>query len=221
MRLVSAILPTRGRPQYARQALQCFLSQTYTHRELIIFDDVQDPSFPEDPHMDGVFYAQHPYPLTIAEKRNCCCEMARGDIVVHFDSDDWSASDRIADQLQRIKDTDKAVTGYHSMYFYGEEDGQAYWYKRAIDGYVLGTSLCFLKGFWKDHPFHQTKQMNEDNYFCGQAKKWDQLSTAEAGSLMVARIHSGNTSIKNPRVPGGTSYIPVSLDSLPKGFFAQ
>src|SRR4030095_12998465 len=169
--LVSAILPTKGRSEFAAKALQCFLSQTYANRELIIFDDLNEPSFSNDVQTDGIYYLRHDTQLTIAEKRNFCCGMASGEVVCHFDSDDWSAPERIADQVERLKESRKGLTGYHSAFFYDEDNKKAYWYDRMVTNFVLGTSMCYLKSFWKDHPFRETKYQREDNYFCGEANK--------------------------------------------------
>src|SRR4029077_3693751 len=132
---------------------------------------------------------------TIGDKRNFGCERAAGEIVCHWDDDDYSAPGRLADQLNRQLDSGKNVTGYHSMRF---TDGDRWWQYHGERNYVLGTSLCYRKEWWGMNPF-KSVQVGEDNVFTTQAWAAGQLETADAGELMYATIHAGNTS---PRTLG-------------------
>jgi glycosyltransferase involved in cell wall biosynthesis len=51
---------------------------------------------------------------SIGAKRNLGCEAARGEIIAHWDDDDYSAPGRLEDQVRRILTSGKAVTGYNS-----------------------------------------------------------------------------------------------------------
>jgi O-antigen biosynthesis protein len=127
----------------------------------------------------------------IGEKRNYGCERAQGEVICHWDDDDWSAPGRVADQVQRLEET--SVTGYHSMRF---TDGARWWQYRGTPDYALGTSLCYLRSWWKLHPF-EARHVGEDNYFVSNARKHRALKSVDAGELMHATIHQSNTS---PRI---------------------
>ncbi len=95
MKLISSIMPTKGRVEFAARAYQSWLDQTtaYVRRELVILDDEEDPSFPDQwSFPESVKYSRVEGALNIPQKRNLCCEIAQGDIIMHLDSDDWSAS---------------------------------------------------------------------------------------------------------------------------------
>ena len=126
--LVTAIMPTRGRPRWAAHALHCFRAQTHPDKELIVLDDDDDPSFPHGLPDTLAAYYRLDHRLRISAKRNRCAELGRGAIITHFDSDDWSAPERMADQVERLEHSGKAVTAYHSMLFYDESSSQAYKY---------------------------------------------------------------------------------------------
>jgi len=96
---------------------ESFLSQTVTDSELIIVDDgVESVSdlIPVNPRIRYVrlpncsdtapkFYGASPAGrLSIGSKRNLCCSMARGEFILHFDDDDWSAPGRMAHQISTI-----------------------------------------------------------------------------------------------------------------------
>jgi glycosyltransferase involved in cell wall biosynthesis len=212
--LVSCILPTRGRQEWARQAVECFLSQDYPNRELIVLDDSKDPSFEPGGFTDfpcDVLY-QRSALRNIGAKRNMCCELTRGDWICHFDSDDWSAPDRISRQLRLLEDAGKSLVAFHSLLFYGPESGRVTKFV-GQPGSNLGSSYLFKKSWWQAHRFPVSKITGEDSQFVMAAKKAGELVSVDAERLMVARAHAGNTSRKNP-----SSYARMTLQDLPKGF---
>ena len=142
---------------------------------------------PDDPCIRLIHLAGSP---EIGPKRNYGCERAAGKIVAHWDDDDYSAPGRLADQIQRLLESGKAVTGFHSMRF---TDGARWWKYEGTRNYALGTSLCYRRAWWLAHPFPAV-QVGEDNQFVGTAHAAGELVTADAGDLMYATNHPGNTS---------------------------
>ncbi len=199
MTSVTAIMPTRARRQWAADALQCYLSQTYENKQLIILDDADDPSFPIPPRIPGVGHILLNERMTIADKRNMACRLATGEIIWHLDSDDFSAPTRMEKQVALLQESQKALVGYHSMLFYGADDGP-WWFKGHV-GYPMGTSQCYLKTFWENHQFRHANPaqptIGEDTDFATTARQYNEVFSIEAGDLtMIARMHAGNTSVK-------------------------
>lgn len=126
----------------------------------------------------------------IGEKRNFGCSQAGGEIVAHWDDDDWSESGRLEDQVQRLVSSGMAVTGYHSMRF---TDGQRWWKYEGTPDYIIGTSLCYWKSWWEAHRF-PALQVGEDNAFRTEAFEARKLIAVDAGDRMYATNHPGNTS---------------------------
>ena len=78
-------------------AIQLFLRQDYPNRELIVIDDGDDPvGRPRARTTPASATAVCPARRTIGAKRNLACEQARGEIIAHWDDDDWYAPDRLA-----------------------------------------------------------------------------------------------------------------------------
>jgi hypothetical protein len=136
---------------------------------------------------------------TIGEKRNFGSGLAYGQIIVSWDDDDWSAPNRIRDQISRMEHSGKSVSSYHSMLF---SDGDRWWKYTGSPTANLGTSLCYRKDWWAKHPF-STKQIGEDSDFILEAVRHKQHISADAGELMIASIHRTNTS---PRSLSGNSW---------------
>lgn len=199
--LVSAIMPTRGRPELSRRCLDSWRAQTWEEKELIILDDSEKPSFPDGVHEPGVNYQCYAVGrLSIGDKRNHCAFVADGDIVIHFDSDDIYGPERISDQVARLESTGKAVTSYRNIKF---TDGQNWWKNTNWPG-GYGASLCYRRDWWQKHPFPDTSD-GEDWQFVQAAMQANEFVAGDAGDMMVASIHPGNTS---PRVIG-PGWIPL------------
>lgn len=181
---------TRNRREWLPKAIRSYQAQTYTPRELLI---VADGESIEDlvPHDDTTIRLIHAEEgQRVGQKRNFGCEHANGIFIAHFDDDDFSAPERLADQIGRLEGSGKAVTGYQSMYF---TSGSEWWLYTGYQGFVLGTSLCYRKAWWKEHPF-RALQVNEDGVFVSTASKHKELVTADRKEMMIATIHANNTS---------------------------
>lgn len=211
---VSGILPTRGRSEWAQQAVECFLAQDYPDKELVIADDLDDPSFPAPAVFQDspIRYFQMGQRLPIPLKRNYLVGLARGEYVAHFDSDDWSDPGRLSDQIERLEDSGKAVTGYREMLFF-DEARQKLGVYRGDSNYVLGTSLMYRREWAIAHPFSPDLAVGEDNNFVFIAAFENQLVTALGRGMQVARVHPGNTSGKDVDY-----YTGLPLSHLPIGF---
>lgn len=207
----------------AKCALQCFLDQTYEDRELVIHDDFDDRSFPDGVDHPLVRYHISDYRhgrFNIPQKRNAVNQLASGSLICHFDSDDWSAPERIAEQVKLLKESGRACTGFHSMIFFDETTRKAARYETPIKNppnfYALGTSLCYRRDFWHSHRYRESMAIGSDNDFVRRTREEKQLVSVDAGTMMVARSHPGNTGAKNI---AGSNYVSVSLDLIPTGFF--
>ena len=89
--LVSCIMPTRDRRAYVGQAIEYFLRQDYPAKELIILDDGDDPIGDLVPDHPGISYHRLDRRTVLGAKRNLACELAAGDLIAHWDDDDWQA----------------------------------------------------------------------------------------------------------------------------------
>lgn len=131
----------------------------------------------------------------IGSARNLGCARALGSVICTWDDDDYSAPDRIRDQLDRLVASGKAVTAYTSMRF---TDGRRWWLYSGNGKYAPGSSLLYWRDWWKDHPFPAIP-VGEDNAFILAARNRGEIVFADAGDLMWCSIHQGNTSPRQLR----------------------
>ena len=186
--LVSCICPTRNRAEFLPLVVACFEAQGYPNKELIILDD--SDVIPTAGHESGVRYFRIPPPNTIGQKRNFCCDFAKGDLICHFDSDDWFAPDRISRQVAVLQDDPEAqATAYQTMLFARDADQRA-WRFTGHKGNVVGVSLMYRRDWWKRHQFNESLPFGEDHSFVQMLGPRLVISDQER---IVARIHPGNT----------------------------
>ena len=188
--LVSCGMITRGRPQFAAEAVRNFHAQTWENKELVILDDADAPSFPAPP--DGARYFRSATRLAIGGKRNSANARARGEYICTWDDDDYSAPGRIADQLARLLLTGKAVTGYGDLDFVAPDS--EVWVYPLSQSYAPGSTLFYSRDFWIDNPFPAAENINEEKLFQQRAYLAWTLEIAPANGMMHATIHPGNTS---------------------------
>lgn len=215
--LVSAIMPTADRREYVPQAIASFMSQTWPEKELVVIDDGDDDVRDLCKSSPDVTYIQVGK-LSLGEKRNVGCEWARGEVIVHFDDDDWSVPERVAKQVEFLKSSGASVTGFYSAFFFDVEMCAAYAFKHpAKERFCLGTSLCYRREWWKEHQF-AAKNIGEDKDFRNVALKERGRFVASGDRLIVARIHQGNTSAKNTQT---SEFRSIAVSQIPSGFFAM
>ncbi|WP_299261512.1 glycosyltransferase family 2 protein [uncultured Aquimarina sp.] len=193
---VSCIMPTYNRSQFVGEAIQRFLSQNYPFKELIIADDGNESIEHSIPDHPEIKYFRLTERMTIGAKRNFCCKKASGEIIVHWDDDDWYASDWLQHQVSALHSSGADICGLSQLYFYNPETQKAwkYQYPKEQKAWVAGATMSYKKKVWQHHQF-QDINIGEDAVFAWQWGVNVKSHTYEKG--FVATVHSANTSIKN------------------------
>jgi glycosyltransferase involved in cell wall biosynthesis len=213
-----AICPTADRAQYLPLALDCFARQTYPAKKLVVLDNGVNPVELLLAMTCEVEYVQvPPKKFPHGQLMNICCKFAsRGDVIFAWDDDDWSAPNRMQDQIDRLVESGKSVTGYHNLLFYNMLDGKTYKYLYNGPGmYASGTTQCFTQEFWKRNSFPD-KSKGADGDFSKAAQRQGQLISVPGVGMMVARSHSDSTS---PPQLGSRQFPACSRDNFPRHFF--
>ena len=98
---VSVMIVTFERPEFLALALDNILQQDYPVHEVVVVDDGPE-ALTQDWRAVGlgrVKYIHLPARMTIGAKRNVACAAATGDVVVHWDDDDYFHSSRLRLQV--------------------------------------------------------------------------------------------------------------------------
>jgi glycosyltransferase involved in cell wall biosynthesis len=150
-------MPTFGRQRFVPLAVEWFLRQDYEPRELIVVDDGHEPVgdlLPDDPRIRHlVLSTRH----SIGAKRNLGAQEARGELIAHWDDDDWSAPRRLGYQVAALQTTGADVCGL-SRLLYLELGGRRAW-RYAWNGnreWVSDGTFMYTKNFWQSNPLPDT-----------------------------------------------------------------
>jgi glycosyltransferase involved in cell wall biosynthesis len=195
--LVSCIMPTHKRRHFVPQAIRYFLRQNYPNKELVILDDGSESVADLVPADPQVRYIRLSGSRTLGAKRNACVEASQGDLIMHWDDDDWMASHRIAYQVEALLQAGAEVCGLRCMLFYELETdrGWLYTYPTNQRPWLAGGSLLYTRYFWRRSPFPNI-QIGSDTRFMWSQRLHRSVALPDY-TFYVAMIHPSNTSPKH------------------------
>lgn len=193
---VSCLVPTRNRRAFLPRAIHRFLRQDYPAKELLIVDDGADAVADLIPADDRIRYFRLPEGHSLGAKRNFACQQARGEIILHWDDDDWMADWRISYQVEQLLAHQADVCGLRELFFFDPAAQQAwrYVYPAGLRAWVAGGTLCYRKAFWQAQPFAHLN-VGEDTRFLWRQPPGRVLTLART-DFYAALIHPGNTCLK-------------------------
>jgi glycosyltransferase involved in cell wall biosynthesis len=194
--LVTCVMPTCDRRRFVPHAIDCFLQQDYPHLELLIADDGRDAVADLVPARSSIRYLRMDRSARIGGKRNAVCAEARGDIIVHWDDDDWSAPWRVSYSVRTLLESGADICGLDRVLFYeaGIDRAWEYVYPSGCRPWVHGATLAYRTSFWRAHPFPDI-HVGEDTRFVWSDGN-PSVRALEHHTFFVGTIHGGNTSPK-------------------------
>lgn len=179
---VTVITPL-SRNRDIQNTIDNYLRQDWPDKELCIFNDDGRTDYMDVEQKIWVWGEQG---RTIGYKRNELCRLAKGEIIVHFDSDDHYEPDYITICVAALSNTD--ITGLSAAYFHKGNEIYLYQYTGG-QPYVIGSGMAYWRKCWERHPFEDI-QVKEDAKF--QANNGIIRSHGAIDSF-YAVIHDSNT----------------------------
>src|SRR5262249_60747130 len=88
-------------------------------------------------------------------KRNLACAQAQGEIIAHWDDDDWYAPSRLRRQVEELLAAGADICGLDRVLFLDRAGRRAWEYVYPQGGapWVCGATLCYRKSYWQRNPF--------------------------------------------------------------------
>jgi glycosyltransferase involved in cell wall biosynthesis len=149
-------MPTCDRRFFVPQSIRYFLRQDYPNRELIVVDDGTDSIADLIPQESRIRYLRLPRRHSIGAKRNLACEQAAGEVIAHWDDDDWMADWRLSYQVNSLAAAEgKSVCGLAGLLYFDPRlrHSWLYTYPEGERRWVAGNTLCYRKDLWQQHRF--------------------------------------------------------------------
>lgn len=198
--LVTCIMPTTDRRNYVRQAIELFVRQDYPRKQLVIVEDgVEDCSdVTFDALGNGVrldYTHLGPFRKSIGEKRNIACERAEGDLIAHWDDDDWHAPRRLSVQVDAMLRARARLCGVDRLVFFDGRD--AFLFQSVRHPWLAGGTFMYEKALWRELGGFLPQSSGEDIAFLDAAsRRRVEIATLTDQSLYVAMIHNHNAEPK-------------------------
>ena len=229
--LITCIMPTRDRPEFALQAVDYFLQQDYASRELIIVDDSLADWQARLPHDSRIRFVRVPRDQSIGMKRNLACNMAQGDLIAHWDDDDWYASQRLSAQAASLLSGMADICGLTGTLFFELEQWR-FWacerplHRRLFVENVHGGTLVYRRDVWQRLAHFPDRSLAEDALFLRRTiQRGARLHRLPNDNLFLYLRHGENSwAFPCGRYldPGGWREIPEpSLPAKDRAFYAS
>lgn len=202
---VSCIMPTANREKFIPFAVDYFLYQDYPNAELVIIDDGKKPieSLLPEHRRIRYFYTE---PLgTIGLKRNYAIEHSRGEIIMHWDDDDWHAYNWISQQVNFLLTTGADISGIKHVHYFSALMN-TFWQGDSHNRnnpnsrvWLNGATLAYWKSYWEKHHFKDLQTGEDDDFIQHTDAK---VFAHDYIDGFVAILHPDNTTVKafeNPK----------------------
>ncbi len=195
--LVTCVMVTRDRPQLARRAIHCFLSQTYSPRELLIVND-GDLSYGDViPHElpAGVtiteLHIETEESNTLGELRNLALDKAHGEFVAQWDDDEWYHSERLEIQISAIEQSHKAASALKWTLMHIDSDELVNHPFRADAGLATPGTIVHRR----TRARYPAQRKGEDSVFIRSVKDMGGLCVLDQNysHLFIRCFHGSNT----------------------------
>jgi glycosyltransferase involved in cell wall biosynthesis len=192
--LVTCITPTFNRRQFLPRCISQFQAQTWPEKEMVIVDDGSDSIADLVPADERIRYIRLDRRLLkIGAKRNLACEAARGELIAHWDDDDWMAPRRLTYQVGELLHSGADLCGLQTVYYHNVEAGKAW--KIRGHGIEAGGTLLYKRTLWETYRFQEEYFACEDACFLNDVRSnpsFRELSLDDPG-VYVVTVHPGNT----------------------------
>ena len=180
-------------------AIDCFKSQTWQNKELIIISDTTATS--------------------LSAKRNAGIREARGEYIIHFDDDDWSGPRRIEDQMTTLLqcpgylNPNPVLSSYTRCFWWDRVTKRASFYNCPVPA-GGGPMFCYKRGFALDNPWDESVVTSEDMPFVKAALKMGYVPVTDAGDNLVLTQHH----LSAQRAMDKTPFALIETRELPAEF---
>ncbi len=197
---LSVITPTYNRRKHFAAALDCYLAQTWplTHREWIILEDGAETvadlvaaAVAAHPGLD-IRHVRSETKATVGAKRNTLNGMARGDIIVCWDDDDYYVPERLQHIVNVMTQSKAAVVGSSAMYYYFADDGSIWLNGPYAPNHTTAGPMAYRRSWTATHRFDEGVRYAEEPAFLAGAT----VAQLDPRRAILVIVHDSNTYAK-------------------------
>jgi glycosyltransferase involved in cell wall biosynthesis len=210
--LVSVVTPTCNRRRFIPGLIECFRSQDYPAKltEWIVLDDGTDKvrDLFDTCGLNVRYYEDTK--CSIGAKRNKLNELAKGDIIVCMDDDDYYPPERVSHAVEAL--SRGTICGSSEIYVYYSDTAQIYKAGPYSEGHATNGTLAYRRSYLETHRHDDVCKAEEASFLNGFTEPMIQLDPFKTQLLMS---HSENTFDKRTiRDSPMVTLTPFSLETF-------
>lgn len=165
---VSICTPTYNRRKFIPHLIKCFKSQTYPPQlmEWIVVDDGTDPVGDLFEDVSGVKYVYQEEKMKLGRKRNYMHTLAKGEMIVYMDDDDFYPPDRVNHVVNRLRSQPRAkACGSSAIYIYFQKQKEIYLFGPYGPAHATAGTFGFRRELLKETSYEDDAEMAEEKHF--------------------------------------------------------
>ena len=191
---VSVITPTYNRRKFLPILIHLYKQQTYPKelRELVILDD--SPTSNEDiiPKNDSsIRYIYQKEKMVLGDKRNKLNSLAKGDVIICFDDDDYHFPERISYSVTRMNSEKTNIAGASIINVYYADSKEFHQYGPFGGTHGTNGTFAFRKIYLKNHQHDATRHAQEEPSFTNNFS--EKMAQLDPMKTIICISHSTNT----------------------------
>ena len=223
---VSVVTPTYNRRHFIPTLIELYKDQTYRHdrMEWIILDDGQDKVgdlFAEAAKtIPNLRYIALDEKLTIGKKRNRMNELARGEILVAMDDDDYYMPDRVTHVVRKFASNPAiSLAGASELYMYYTDTRTIYKIGPYGPRHSTNGAMAWRKTYAAKHFYDEYHNFAEEKTFLDNYAH--DLIQLDPRKVMVVMSHKENTFSKTELRDGKPNPFLTKTDLQLKDFIKK
>lgn len=190
---VSILVPTYNRRRFIPQLLRGYASQTYPKErmELIVLDDGTDCVEDMFKGIPGVRYVRAESKMKIGAKRNMLNKLARGDIMVCMDDDDYYPPERVEHAVSALATSKANLAGSSEIYMYYTDSCEIWKFGPYGPKHATNGTFAYKRAYAQTHLYDETVDYAEERSFLEDYKH--PMVQLNPMKVMLVIAHEANT----------------------------
>lgn len=193
---VSVLTPTYNRRRFIPSLIECFKHQDYSQAriEWIILDDGTDKveDLFKSSGLQNVRYYSEDIKLNIGAKRNKLNTLAKGDIVVCMDDDDYYPPERISHVVNKLNANPKfEICGSSELYMFYSDNKKIYKIGPYNQNHATNGTMAYRISYFNTHKYDETVTHAEETSFLNRYS--EPMLQLDSFKVMLVMSHSENT----------------------------
>jgi glycosyltransferase involved in cell wall biosynthesis len=193
---VSVLTPTYNRRRFIPSLIECFKSQEYPQErmEWVILDDGTDKvgDLFAASGLKNIRYYSEDIKINIGAKRNKLNDLAKGDIMVCLDDDDFYFPERVSHAVHKLNSNPRfEICGSSEIHMYYTDNHSIYRLGPYGPNHATNGTMAYKRSYIKNHRYDETVTHAEESSFLNFYK--EPMVQLDPMKTMLVISHSENT----------------------------